>query len=315
MNERDDFLWDRSGEADAELQKLEQLFAPLAHDGRELPLDALPEQLPAQPTKHPVRRWPWLLAAAALLAIAFGMFYETGDGPLSEGAAAREFVATDKPLRIDLGQLADVTLAPGARLRFEHWRKDQALFRLEQGSLSARVAPFPAVQAGFFQIDTKLGRVIDQGCRYELDVGDDGNASVRVTEGAVTFAFPQRTVFVPAGASTFVTQRGPSTPVFVGTEPELRKAVQFCDDLIQKGDTTMRSKGVAMVVDLCREPRDSLVLWHLLRDDDPVLREQAERALLDLVGPPEPQTKGGMDRWDPEVWLAFLRLGAWIQAK
>lgn len=311
MSERDDYLWDRSGPADPTTREIEQLLAPLAHHDRELPLDALP----APRRNAPPRRWrnP-LLASAAALAMAAAALWWARLPTLRPGAAARDFVAAQAPMRLELGTLAELTLAPGSRLQFLHWRPDEALFRLERGKLTARVAPPPAVQAGFFQVDTSLGRVIDQGCRYELSV-DENDTHVFVTEGAVTFAFPQRTVFVPAGASTNVTSRGPSTPIFLTSSPELRKAVRHFDDLTGKGDGPMRAAGASELVEACREPSDSLPLWHLLRDEDPALRELAEQALLGLVGPPEEAGNAKDATWDPEVWLAFLRLRAWSTAR
>lgn len=313
MSERDDYLWDRSGEADPTTREIEQLFAPLAHRDRELPLDALPVQLRSA---TPSRRWRvTLLGLAATLTVAAVVLWWSQAPTLRPGDSACDFVATNAEMRLELGTLAELTLSPGSRLRFEHWRTDEALFRLERGKLTARVAPPPAVQAGFFQVDTALGRVIDQGCRYELTVDDDNTANVVVTEGAVTFAFPQRTVFVPAGASTNVTARGPSTPVFLSSSTELRKAVVYLDDLTAKGANQMREAGAAEVVKACREQSDSLPLWHLLRDEDPALRQLAEQALIELVGPPENAGKTKEQTWDPEVWLAFLRLRAWSTAR
>ena len=56
-------------------------------------------------------------------------------------------------------------------------------------------------------------------------------------------------------------------------------------------------------------------MWHLLHDENEQLREQAEDALLDLVGQPEPLLTKGPQSWPPEVWLAFLRLEHWMKAK
>lgn len=322
MNDRDDYLWNRQGAPDPLLQALEQTLAPLAHTPRPLPLDALP---PQQPVPQRPRRWPWLVAAATAAAtVALGTFLALRRPPLTEGAAPREFLATNTPLRLELGTLAEVTLSPDSQLRFEHWRADQVLFRLDRGELSARVAPPPAVPAGFFQVDTARGRVVDQGCQYTLRVDADGTAFVRVSEGAVTFAYPQRTVFVPAGATTTVTEQGPSTPVFRDSSPELHKAVRWFDDLTAKvlrqkvtspDDRAMRQKGLDLVVQYCVAPRDSLPLWHALGDPDPLLQELAQRALVELVGPPEQPTKGGPDRWAAAVWLPHLRTGAWTMAR
>ncbi|MBL8729395.1 MAG: FecR domain-containing protein [Planctomycetes bacterium] len=314
MSPRDDYLWDRSGDGDATTRRLEQLLAGLAHDGRELSLDALPVQLPPPPARgRPRALWPWLLvAAAAAAAIVLAVSWPADD--LRPGAAARTFVAAQQRLLVPLGELAEITLEPGSELAFAHWRPDQALFRLERGALSARVAPPPAVAPDFFVVDTPLGRVTDKGCRYELRIADDGSNHVRVTEGAVTFAFAGRTVFVPAGAATVVTAMGPSTPLFADCSPAVRKAAQQFDATAVAGSRDRREKMLFVLAQTCAEPRDSLPLWHVLRDDDPLLRELAEAELLRLVGPPLPDP-GKAAHWDAEVWLAFLRLGPWIQAR
>lgn len=309
MNRHDDYLWDRSGAPDPTTERLERLLGGLAHDARALPLDTLP------PQRQPRRRLrPWLLAAAAAAA-ALVLWSAWPDDALHEGAGERTFVATDAPLVVPLGSLAAITLAPGSELQFSHWRADQALFRLQRGALVARVEPPPAVAPDFFVVDTPLGRVTDKGCRYELRVADDGSNHLQVEEGAVTFTFAARTVFVPAGAGTVVTAAGgPGTPLFADATPQLRKAVQAFDAARGSGDVGWREKSLAIVEQLCVGPRDSLPLWHALLDDEPPVRERAEAALLRLVGPPEPAvTKQA--HWDAEVWLAFLRLGPWREPR
>lgn len=310
MTQRDDYLWDRTGEPAPDIERLEQLLAPLAHDRRQLPLDLLPAQRPAP--ARATRRWPWLLAAAVLLC-AGGALWLLHEPALAEGDAPREFAAGKTPRTIELGDLATLTLQPGSEVRFEHWRKDEMLFSLLEGGLEARVQP--TVKPRFFQIATALGRVVDQGCLFELSLSAPDRAHVSVTEGAVTFEFPQRSVFVPAGASTDVASSGPSTPLFDDCSPELQKTVREYDELVEKSlqkkdGPDLRRKGVAMVAEVCKVPRDSLPLWHMLFDADETVRADAEQALFDLVGP----VGGGKSKethWEPEEWLSDLRLRHW----
>ncbi|MCA8951718.1 MAG: hypothetical protein KDE27_19575, partial [Planctomycetes bacterium] len=148
-----DYLWDREGEPDPLVQRLEGLLRDFGHDGRALP-----------PLRRPRRRWPlWTAAAVAAAAgIVFTVLATTPEPQLQPGAAPRTFAAGKEPVVVPLGELAAITLRPGGELRFEHWRDDQALFRLERGALTARVAPPPAVAPDFFCIDTALGRVTDK---------------------------------------------------------------------------------------------------------------------------------------------------------
>lgn len=312
MTDHDQFLWDRQGEVDPTVAGLEARLRRFAHDGRELPLAELPVQVQRSARST---RAPWLLAATAAAALFVGALLWPWQRPLAPGAPPREFAATTAPLHIDLGTLAELELAPGSALRFEHWRDDQALFRLQRGELRVRVAPPPAVAAGFFHVDTPRGRVVDQGCQYVLRIDEAGNARVQVVGGAVTFEFPQRTVFVPAGASVAVAARGPGTPLFDDCSPELRKLTRAYDECLADDELSRRVEVARAIVDLAVDRRDSLVLWHLLRDPEPLLRELAEAALVQLVGPPEAPSKERFDTWDAEIWLARLRLRDWLPAK
>lgn len=319
MNEPDDPLWTGAPEPGSELAALEALLRPLAHSGRPLP------ELPEGPPPAHRRRFRTAtfaaaltagLAAAALLLAAWLWYGGTVPAPLvlTPGTSAQQFAARDLPLQIELGTLAAIELAPGSTLDFTHWRPDQARFHLRSGSMAVRVAPPPAVAAGFFQVDTNLGRVVDQGCRYELALDAPGNARIRVTEGAVTFEVGNRTLFVPAGASLQVTQGVAQLPRFVDAPPAVRKTCQFLQTMTLKGSERDRALAAQDLADACQTPRDGLVLWHLLDDDQAEVRKVAEGALLRLCGPPAeaPPGKGeALQHWPAAVWLQFLRQQAW----
>lgn len=303
MNEHDDYLLDPRQAPDPEVQALERALAPFVWKGA--PRREDPRRL-LRMRRHVV----WLVAAALLLTTLAQLFSGRG-AELQPGAAPRTFVAKAADLRIPLGDLVEITLRPGSELRFVHWRPEQMLFDLRQGGLEARVAPPPAVQPRFFAMDTPLGRLVDEGCRYELVLQSENRAHVHVTEGAVTFAAGERTVYVPAGAATNIGPSGAWTPLFLDADPELRKAVREFDDVRdRKSDLAEREMTLKMVLAAARKPRDTLVTWHVLRDPEPTFRQAAEAHLLDLVGAPD-GGKTKRDSFDPEEWLAFLRIGAW----
>ncbi|MGB3967001.1 MAG: FecR family protein, partial [Planctomycetota bacterium] len=256
--------------------------------------------------------WPLAVAtvAAAALVGVLLPWRTPADEALRPGSAPRTFASTGGELDIALGGLAKITLRPGSELRFVHWRADQALFELERGGLTVEVKPPPIVRAEFFVVATKHGRVVDQGSRYDLDLLDGGDARVRVGEGAVTFLAGSRTMFVPAGASLCATGRGPCTPCFDDAPLELQKTLQEFDMLTAKAPRdVVRLEAMKRVLGALAGPRDSLVLWHLLADDDATVRRVAEGELLALVGAPVKNTK--QSSWPSAEWLPFLRLGAW----
>jgi hypothetical protein len=307
MTEHDDYLLDPNTAPDPQVQALERALAPLRW--REVPLR---EEEPGKrrPVQHPRRLWPWLLAAE-LLGVTLLVVATSGERGLHRDAAARSFVAKAEPLRIPLGELAEITLRPGSEVKFVHWRSDQALFQLTRGGLEARVAPPPAVPIGFFCVGTPRGLVVDQGCKYELTLHDDGHVYVRVTEGAVTFEAGERRAFVPAGAEVTVSAEGVHTPMFSDVSIELRKSVREYDAARSSGtDYERRAMTIKQVLAAARSPRDTLVVWHLLRDPEPEFRKIAEAHLRSLVEPP-PSGKGQQETFDPEEWLPHLRLEAW----
>ena len=84
-----DYLWDKTGEADPEVERLESLLGGFAHRPR-------PLELPA-PAARPRRRPPWsyVAAAAVLLAVLAGAVVAlrlaryTDAGPVAESAPVR----------------------------------------------------------------------------------------------------------------------------------------------------------------------------------------------------------------------------------
>lgn len=318
-DERDDYLWDRSGAVDPEIDALERALQQFRR-----PQGAAPRPLPAAPmTARPPRRWPWVvtgLCAAATLCAWLLLDRASPTGvELQRSTAPTVFATTRQPTTIALGGLAAITLRPDSELRFRYWQAEQALFELVRGGLEARVAPPPAVQPGFFQIETPLGRVVDQGCRYELGLRADGVVFVRVTEGAVTFDFPQRTVFVPAGAATQVTSSGPDTPLFLDSSAGLRKAVRVFDGMaFPSKDEQPRLaalKEVLLEAEAVSTTHASLVFWHLLADPDPVVAAEARHWLrsCDLL-PADPKGKEPPAEPDAAGWLRALR-PLWAQGR
>lgn len=310
-----DWLWDRSGPVDPEVRELETLLGRYGHDGRPLDLRLL-----RKGGRRP--RWGLPLLAAGLCAAAAAavlFVWLRGEAPLHPGAAPRSFVAGGSAEDVRLGELAAITLEPGAELRFEHWRADEARFALARGAIEVQVAPPPLVPPRFFQVATPAGLVVDLGCRYRLELRADGGEpveQVRVREGAVEFAAGTRTVLVPAGAGCRVRDGRPSTPVFAGAEGELRDLVEKLDAADAAGpwsEPGMRRKLADRIAAVAETGRDTLVLWHLLRDADPFVAEVAGERLLEIAGPPPGAGKGGGA--DPELWLPWLRRGAWTEVR
>jgi len=141
-----------------------------------------------------------------------------------------------------------------------------------------------------------------------------GTVHVVVTEGQVEFRHGDRAVYVPAGAEYSVAARGePSLPLFRDAPLQLRQHVGLL--LAARGQPPeLRQDYARKLLAVCREGRDTLPVWHLLGDRDPLIRDLAEARLVEIAGEPSPQTSKDM-HWDSAQWRAWLRDGAWSEAR
>lgn len=241
MSKPDDYLWDRSGPADPEVQRLEQLLAPLAHDR---PLDELR-------SRRKRSRGPWIFGGAVALAAAaalvmylrpaargpcggetgFAFTARGGTVACQDGSVARGVLPVGGVL--DTGTAtADLTIAnigtaelfPGTRIRLDRSEADkrQQIY-LERGGMHAKVSAPPRI----FAVTTPSTGVTDLGCEYTIQIDDKGRGSIEVQSGKVELETSAHAVIVaPAGTTARLLEgRAPSVPVAIGASAELRAAV------------------------------------------------------------------------------------------
>src|SRR5262245_10108410 len=177
----DDYLWDRSGESDPEVVRLEELLGQFRHDR---PAPDLSGSMPAPRTR--LRGLvPWLAAAASLLvAVAGGWLLLrergswqvaslegtplVGSAPL-QGAgqlAVGQWLQTDASsrARIDVGAIGEVNVEPNTRIGLVKARATEHRLSLERGEMSARIWAPPKL----FFVDTPSAVAVDLGCAYTL---------------------------------------------------------------------------------------------------------------------------------------------------
>ncbi|MEM7309401.1 MAG: FecR domain-containing protein [Planctomycetota bacterium] len=296
------YLVDREGPADPEVERLEGLLG--RYRLRPEPL-RLPDDPPAAERPGflvPPRAIQVALAAAAgfvaLLLVLRGLT-PAGDGYVVRGLAGVEHLARGRWLEtgaerawIEVGEIGEVRLEPGARVRLDDDGREESSLYLERGSLHATILAAP----GAFQIDTPAGLSIDLGCLYRLEVDDDDVSHLEVEAGQVAFEAAGAKVFVPQGYATFARPgRGPVAPLAILVDPDVERLVRRVERAADASAADVRSVG---------ELDDAVVLYHLLRAPASAVREAALEALLRTEELPEGLTREDVLS-DEASWLAW----------
>jgi len=257
----DDYLWDRSGPPDPEIERLERTLAPLRYRHREEVL----HQAPKRP-----RMW-WAAAAAVVLSAAgISRFAVPQPRPTAwqvtnveggarlggKSAALAMQVRSGEALHTEAGSqvslqaddVGRIDIGPDSELRAATDRK----LTLQRGTLHA----FIWAPAREFVVDTPGARAVDLGCEYTLNVDTAGNGLIRVSLGWVAFQYGDHESFIPAGARCLTHKsRGPGIPFYEDASDEFQGALSG----FEHGDTNAMPRILAAA-----RPRDSLTLWHLL---------------------------------------------------
>jgi hypothetical protein len=255
----EEYLWDRSGETDPAVERLENLLTPFRY--RERP-------------RRPVRnyRW-WGIAAAAVLAIGIWQVtrivrtpaektswqavrrvngHEVGEThAVYTGQNIRTDAASSMEIRSDF--VGQVDLEPNSEMVVKESRDNRQLLSLRRGVLHALIWAPPSQ----FAVDTPSVRAVDLGCAYTLETQPDGTGLITVQRGWVAFDKNHTESFIPAEAACRTNaRRGPGIPWFQDAPMQLRVA-------LERFETTSGTDALRSVLDAAR-PRDGLTLWHLL---------------------------------------------------
>jgi hypothetical protein len=338
----DGYLWDRSGEPDPEIKRLETLLGRFQHDGR---IPAFPEPV----VKKGWRLFPggmrWFPAvaatAAAFGAIMLAIFLAYRNKPVSPVAISGwdvsrvagtprvgansgslgqanhlgvgQILETDSQSRArlraeDIGQ---IEVDPSTRLRLLTMGAGLKRIALDRGTIHTYIwAP-----AGQFVVDTPSAMTVDLGCAYTLQVDDSGAGLVRTSLGWVGFKLNGHEAFIPAGAACATRPKvGPGTPYFEDAAAEFRAALARLD--FDNSTPQQRNADLALVLAQSRK-RDALTLWHLLSRVNDNQRASVYDRLQTIAPSPANVTKQGilhldqamLDQWWNE--LGFDDISVW----
>jgi hypothetical protein len=328
-----DYLWDRSGTRDPEIQQLESLLAEFRHTANFV-APPFPEPPGAcspafeQVSAARFSRQPWLarLAAAAiiLLALVTGFLAcfrpatqraigpawnvanlqgapQIGSQSISPGSSAKKLyvgqtLSTDSSSRVALSDndLGEIQIDPNSRVRLLQIDPDHKRLQLQLGTIHASIWAPP----GQFVVDTPSAIAVDLGCAYTLHIAPDGSGTIRTTLGWVGFHLNGRDSFIPAGAMCSTRPNvGPGTPYFEDATQSFRDALHAFDLATQSSSSTA---ALSIVLTEAR-PRDALTLWHLLDRTAGPDRAKVYATLARFVPPPPGTTREGILALNPHM--------------
>jgi hypothetical protein len=308
MNE--DYLWDRSGEPDAQVARLEQLL-------RELKWSEKPLQRAKPRPRGQEKRW-WAIAIAAAVVLCFGGAFFVRRMHMTQPMTPWQLsLAGQKPSAVRAGQVietsgitratiesesvGEVDIQPNSRLRVMAARDDHQRMALDRGTIHAVIWAPPTT----FVVDTPAAKTVDLGCQYTLSVANDGKGFLTVEVGWVAFQWHNIESFIPAGAAcTTRPGHGPDTPHFVDAPEALTKAVADFD-------LTGNAQALNVALSSAR-PRDALTLWHLLQRTHGRERAEIFDRFATLVKLPSSLTREGIlngDRKSMDAAWDALNLG------
>jgi hypothetical protein len=270
------------------------------------------------------------LGCAATLALAFGVFWfypraprpgwdvtridgapKIGSKAVGEVGKLRvgEWLVTDDSSRAEIrvGEIGQVQVDPGSRVRLVEAKADEHRLALAQGKMQAIIWAPPRQ----FYVDTPSAVAVDLGCAYTLEVGDDGQGLLSVVAGWVAFEWQGRESFVPAMAMCVTRPRlGPGTPYFSDASEDFQNALAIFD--VAESGSDARSNALQTALAKARK-RDALTLWHLLARADGDDRLRVYNRLAELIPPPPQATPEAVMRGDRaalDLWWEKLELGS-----
>jgi hypothetical protein len=314
----DDYLWNRSGPPDEEIERLEKQLGTFAY--RSASFDdqhgELKETIRLNQPQTRLRAWKllamWAAAAALVLVIPLAWHYlrgtQTEDSSWTiwwSNAPAQvlrrgQTVETGPNFsaRLSAAAIGEVTLEPGSRLRMLEANAEEQRLALDHGTIHAFIWAPPRQ----FRVNVPSATTVDLGCRYSLNVSANGTGTLHVEMGWVAFEWEHLESFIPAGASCETRpHRGPGIPYFDDASPAMVRA-------LKEYEQNQAPEALHTTLSLAR-PKDAISIWHLLTRTQGQERVIAFTRFSELVKLPGDLTKQRVLQGDPsaidEMWNAL----------
>src|SRR5262249_26645635 len=338
----DDYLWDRSGPPDRDVERLERMLGRLRTTPPVPDISGVRGQVRLKPdatyvvsgfsrtgATHlyiGVRFLVPTLAAAAVIALMVGITWQAAQrrstwqvaslsgepriGAQTVAGEARisvgQTLTTDatSSARVEVSTIGEVTVGANSRVRLVETRDARHRLSLERGTLHAIISAPP----GQFVVDTPSATATDLGCIHTLPVDEDGSGVLSVASGWVGFEEKGRESFVPAGAASRMNPvSGPGTPSYDDADGRFHDEL----DLVDEGARTKAyASALAYVLEHARG-RDAMTLWHLIPRVAAADRGAVADALARRVAMPPGVTRDAvlqLDRAALDQWWDALGL-------
>ena len=320
----DDYLWDRSGRSDPQIQHLENVLSQF-QGGKKLP--DLPQRSSRKSDHSRFSLWTTLAAATAAAAIIVFAFSGNQSVPMEQAKpswkvavlqgtprygslpisgsghlAVGDWLETDPTslVRLIMPKIGQVEVNPQTRIRIKVASEKEYRLELASGKIHATVLAPPRL----FLVETPSALAVDLGCSYNLEVNQQGDGFLQVATGWVAFEREGHESVVPAGAQCKTKKGiGLGTPYFPDATEKFTAALARFDFGTNKAhalDTVLAES----------RTRDGLTLWHLLSRVEGADRARVFNQLVLYSPLPSGVTKEGVLRLDPKMlkqWFEGLK--------
>jgi hypothetical protein len=309
-----DYLWDKRGDPDPKIARLECLLGRFAHPSH------VRFELHRGAPRSRASRWAGAALLAASLAMvvggvtlvfrvrpaAPGWQVQTADGRSTLTVGSWFETSARQRATLGVANIGEVTVEPNTRVRLVNTRSGDHRLALAHGTLHARIWAPP----NQFFVQTPSTLAVDLGCAYTLTMDDEGSGVVNVLVGWVGFKWRDRESFIPAGSSCPTRPRvGPGTPYNDRVSPAYREALATLDFAPASPNAPA---ALTLVLDGSTE-RDEVTLWHLLSRVPERDRDRIFDRLAALAAPPAGVTRDGIRAGDKamlDAWWDAFGLGS-----
>lgn len=250
-----------------------------------------------------------LAAAAVLLVVIMQNPIPVGPAWRVTGLPGTSFLKAGEVLQTDsataaqlkIADVGEITIAPDTRIRLLVTQADEHRLALDHGRLEAFTWSPPRL----FIVETPLAAAVDLGCKYTLEVEEDGGSMLHVTLGLVALERDGRETIVPAGAFCRTRRAtGPGTPYFEDSTTRFQTALDTLDASTEGPERTRQLQIVLSEAGV----RDALSLWHLLFRLDSESRGLIHDRLAQSLPPPPEVTREGIITLDPKMIEAWEKI-------